>query len=56
MLEILLSVNLLTCKDYDFLIEGLQLAPITAAERLELMYEFMKVTDEKCFYTEDAND
>jgi hypothetical protein len=56
MLELFLTVNLLTCSDYDFLIEGLNRANIDAATKLDLMYEFMKSTDEKCFSAEDAND
>ena len=56
MFEALLSFQLLTCSDYDFLVEGLSRTPISQSERIDFQLIFMEATDPQCFYTEDAND
>ena len=56
MFQTLLAVQLLTCSDYDFLMEGLSKAPLSQSEKIEIRFEFMEATDPQCFYTQDAND
>ena len=55
MFNLLLSVSLLTCEDYDYLTKDLTETGLSQMEIVELMIEFGKATDPKCFEL-DAND
>jgi hypothetical protein len=56
MLGILLSAQLLTCSEYDFLVEGIRRTPLTRSERITYELVFIESTDPQCFETQDAND
>ena len=56
MLETLLAVQLLSCSDYDFLVEGLYRTPISQSEKIQIQLVFIEATDPQCFETQDAND
>ena len=55
MFNVLLSVALLSCKDYDFLTRDLSDVDLSTKQKVELMIEFQRATDPKCF-EQDAND
>jgi len=56
MLEILFSIQLLTCTEYDFLVSGIPKTSLSRFEQVELRLNVMRMTEPSCFYTEDAND
>ena len=55
---VVLLASLLTCSDYDWLVNGVKkLDDMTTGEKLELIHFFAESTDPKCFnVNEDAND
>ena len=53
-----LLASLLTCSDYDWLVNGVKkIDDISIGDKLELIHLFAESTDPECFYVdEDAND
>ena len=56
MYEILLSIQVLTCSEFDYLVAGLIKSELPIQIKRDLYVEMIKATDKECFNTEDAND
>ena len=56
MYEILLSIQVLTCSEFDYLMAGLINSDLPMVVKRDLYVEMIKATEQECFNTEDAND
>jgi len=56
MFEVLLSLELLSCGEFDYLMAGLTKSDMPIEIKQDLYEEMVQWTPKECFDTQDAND